>query len=302
MGLLFSAGASGRMFTTLLTLSLYQMYKNYILKASVPGRDICLDLAIPSGKVPFPVVMFLHGFKGFKDWGHFNAVSSSLVEAGIACCKFNFSHNGTHPSSPDVFCCLDAFAENNYSLEQEDCNRILHWLKTHESLQSILDINRIYLLGHSRGGAMGILFAAANPEIKKLVTWAAVADLEARMAIKQHRYWRDKGVIFTFNARTNQHMPMNYQFYLDYAAQKDRFNVLDKAASIHIPWLILHGVRDESVKINEARMLSAANKNAVLQEIPMAGHTFGVSHPYNGNLPDAAEKVLAKTVAFLKEN
>jgi hypothetical protein len=40
----------------------------------------------------------------------------------------------------------------------------------------------------------------------------------------------------------------------------------------------------------------------VLQEIPMAGHTFGVSHPYNGNLPDAAEKVLAKTVAFLKEN
>ncbi len=285
-----------------LVLSLYQMYKNYLLKASVPGRDICLDLSVPKGEGPFPVVMFLHGFKGFKDSGHFNTVSSSLTDAGIACCKFNFSHNGTHPSTPDVFSCLDAFADNNYSLEQEDCKLILQWLQTHEPIQSLLDIKRIYLLGHSRGGAMGILFAAAHPEIKKLVTWAAVADLEARMAIKQHRYWRDKGLIYTFNARTNQHMPMNYQFYLDYVANKENFNVLEKAASIRIPWLILHGVRDESVKIDEARMLGSANKNALLQEIPLAGHTFGISHPFDGNMPEVAAKVLAKTIAFFSEN
>jgi len=274
------------------------MYKNYTLPASNRGRKVCIDLDLPAGAGPFPVVIFLHGFKGFKDWGHFPAVADAFAQAGLACCRCNFSHNGTSPEAPDRFTDLEGFAENNYSREQEDCRLLMDWLLHHEPLQGLINPEAIYLLGHSRGGAMAILFARTEPRIRKLVTWAAVADLESRMALRQHRYWRDKGVIYTYNSRTEQHMPMHYQFYLDYMANKETFDVRAAAASLDIPWLIVHGVRDESVKIDEGRLLKSLNPGAQLMEVKQAGHTFGVSHPFSGELPDAAAKVLKATTDF----
>ena len=41
-----------------------------------------------------PLVIFCHGYKGFKDWGPWHLVAKAFAEAGFFFLKFNFSHNG----------------------------------------------------------------------------------------------------------------------------------------------------------------------------------------------------------------
>jgi hypothetical protein len=40
------------------------------------------------------LIIFCHGFKGFKDWGCWQLVADYFVDNGFAFLKFNFSHNG----------------------------------------------------------------------------------------------------------------------------------------------------------------------------------------------------------------
>ena len=54
---------------------------------------ISADITLPKSKTPTPVLVFCHGFKGFKDWGHYNWVSQKSAESGLALLKFNFSFN-----------------------------------------------------------------------------------------------------------------------------------------------------------------------------------------------------------------
>ena len=54
-------------------------------------------------------------------------------------------------------------------------------LDTAEEFKDEIDINNIILIGHSRGGAIAILKASEDARIKKLITWAAVCDLNRSM-------------------------------------------------------------------------------------------------------------------------
>lgn len=77
---------------------------------------------IPSQK-PKPVIIFCHGYKGFKDWGAWNLVAKAFAKAGFFFLKFNFSHNGGTIEDPIDFPDLEAFAQNNFSKELEDLEK-----------------------------------------------------------------------------------------------------------------------------------------------------------------------------------
>ncbi|MDG1858583.1 MAG: hypothetical protein P8I94_05750, partial [Emcibacteraceae bacterium] len=72
-----------------------------------------LDLNIPSncsGKL----IVFVHGYMGFKDWGCWNLVEDYFTELGFGFCKYNVSHNGCSTKDSLNFVDLEAFAEDNY--------------------------------------------------------------------------------------------------------------------------------------------------------------------------------------------
>ena len=93
--------------------------KNIALNGSA-NRKFLLDVFYLQNGEKKPVVIFCHGFKGFKDWGHFNLVGERFAEEGCVFVKFNFSHNGTTPEDPLNFTDLKAFGNNNFSKELED--------------------------------------------------------------------------------------------------------------------------------------------------------------------------------------
>ncbi|MDX1495303.1 MAG: alpha/beta fold hydrolase, partial [Longimicrobiales bacterium] len=139
------------------------------------GATLNGDVRLPDGVEPEGALVVIHGFKGFKDWGFFPYVCRELAEAGHAVVSFNFSHNGIG-DDPLEFTELERFARNTLSRELDEVGRVLEAVRGGE-LPGIEDPGPVGLLGHSRGGGQAVL-AAAEHDVKALVTWAAVADFD----------------------------------------------------------------------------------------------------------------------------
>lgn len=277
-----------------------QILKNIIIPGS-KVRPIGLDVFYVANGEPKPLLIFIHGFKGFKDWGHFNALAEHAAEEGFVFVKFNFSHNGTTVQDPENFGDLEAFGNNNYSIELDDLKLVMDWVLSVAELQNEIDKDKLYLLGHSRGGGIAVLKAGEDTRVKKIVTWAAVSDFINRNKLRTIQTWQQEGVVYTANTRTKQQMPLYYQFYENIVANRDRFHITRAAKNLHIPYLIIHGTADEALKLSDAEDLHKACKLSELFSVEGAGHTFEVRHPFIGKVfPKNAELVINKSLAFFK--
>lgn len=272
--------------------------KNFI----IPGfndRPMAADLTLPAASGAVPLVAYLHGINGFKDWGGMDLVATAFAEEGFAFLKFNFSHNGTTPENPVEFTDLKAYGQDNYSIRQEDIRKVVDFaLGMDESWE------RIALLGHSRGGTDAILYAPHDLRIASLVSWAAVSEASTPWRSwdsDKMEDWKTKGVQYLENGRTGQLMPLYYQLYEDARANRQRLEVEKAARSIQIPWLIAHGDDDESVFVKAAYDLKSWRPEASVDIIENTGHTFGRSHPWEeSELPEASQKLVKQTLKFLK--
>jgi len=247
-------------------------------------KPILIDAFYSQDKTNQPVVIFCHGYKGFKDWGAWNLMAKEIAKAGFCFVKFNFSHNGGTMENPIDFPNLEAFGQNNYTKELDDLNDVIDWSQNYFLNNTFVNTNNICLIGHSRGGGICILKASQDKRITKLITLASVSDFEKRTAtIGNLKEWREKGVKYVLNSRTKQQMPHYYQFYQDFIANKERLNIKEATKAICIPQLIIHGDNDTSISINEAEALHQWNLNSKLYVIKGANHVFNTKHPWLAN-------------------
>ena len=262
------------------------------------GKEILLDLNLNSVK-NLPLVIFCHGFKGFKDWGPFNEVSKQFVNSGINFLKFNFSFNGVTVNDPNNFVDLEAFGNNNFTIELEDLESVISW--SLKKLEDKVDINQIYLMGHSRGGGISILKSSQNKHIKKVVSWASVSDFERRIINDKLDLWKERGVAYVFNRRTNQQMPLYYQFYEDFIENKEKLSIKKASKSLEIPVLIVHGVNDETVNFKEAEELKSWIIHSHLLKIEDCDHVFNAKHPFDAKMiPKELKVAIQESISFFK--
>ncbi len=247
-----------------------------------------------------PVVIFCHGYKGFKDWGCWNLVAKTFAENGFHFLKFNFSHNGVASHDLLEFSNLEAFGNNNYTKELTDLEKVISWVNSKESDEIVGEVSSIYLIGHSRGGGIVSLAAAHNRMVEKAVVWASVYDLTTRLP-KNEEEWKEKGVIYQLNGRTNQEMPLFYQFYENTKLNKKKLSIAEQGKKINIPFCIIHGMEDKAVSYEEAAQLHEVIPTSELILMEHTGHTFGSSHPWNEvYLPKELRQVVEETIRFLK--
>ncbi len=275
--------------------------KDYIIKGS-KEKPLLVDVFYKKDGKPKPVIIFSHGFKGFKDWGHFNLIAKTFAEAGFVFVKFNFSYNGTTVENPLEFGDLEAFGNNNYLIELDDLKGMMDWVLSYEAVSSEIDKDQLYLLGHSRGGGISVLKAAEDIRVKKLCTWAAVSDFVNRNKQRTIETWKKDGVVYARNGRTKQDMPLYLQFYETLMEHKERLHIINAAKELNIPFLIIHGTNDEAVSPNDAAALRQASRHSELALIDGAGHTFEAQHPFEeSRLTENAELVMNKTIRFFKD-
>lgn len=282
---------------------------NYPLNIQIPAsssKNIDSSIFLPqdaeNSSIKFPLIIFAHGFKGFKDWGGFPYLCNKLTANGFAVLSFNFSHNGVNALHPMDFTELELFAENTHTIELEDYKNVLMFA---QSLQEKfpVDAEQIGLLGHSRGGGLSVITASENRQtVKALVTLASVADFD-RYTAEQKKRWREKGFIEMPNTRTNQLMKMNMILLDDIESNHERLSITKAASAIEIPFLIIHGREDLAVKYTDAeRIYDSSNKSLTeLLIIENTGHTFGTEHPFKG-ISKAYEEAIEKTSGFFRKH
>ncbi len=125
---------------------------NQTIKGS-NGIEMATDYVFPDGKTDLPLVIYTHGFNGFKDWGNFNMIAEYFANAGFFFIKFNLSHNGTNLNNISEFADLQRYRNNNYSKELVDLNAVIeHVYSDNFTYKNIICKENTYLLGHSKGG------------------------------------------------------------------------------------------------------------------------------------------------------
>lgn len=275
--------------------------KNQILN-SEGKKPILYDVYYKENSKPQPVVVFCHGYKGFKDWGAWYLVAKEFAEAGFCFLKFNFSHNGGTVKQPIDFPDLNAFAENNFSLEMDDLDRVLNEFGNgNENLPK--NISSISLIGHSRGGGIVLIKALEDSRIDKVVTWASVSDFKARFqeGTPEFDKWEETGIIHVENSRTKQKLPHKFQFYKDFKENEERFTIHSAVKKLNKPFLIIHGNEDPTVALKEGQLLHSWSTNSKLEIIEGADHVFNAKHPWEENrLPKELSQTVAISLDFLQ--
>lgn len=267
---------------------------------------ITYDLYVPSGRteIALPVVIFLHGFKGFKDWGPFPAACEAISEAGFAVVAVNFSHNGIG-EDPEVFDRMDLFRRETLSRDLDEVGMVIRALRegTIDSAKARLNSNAVGLLGHSRGGHTAVAAAAEYEEVACLVTWSAVADYNERWSEEMIADWKEKGFTEIKNGRTGQMMPVDRVVWEDAREHAARLMAAERVKELHMPVLFVHARDDESVPYTDAEKLhrNCPSADKELKLVTGTGHTFGGSHPFEEDaFPEPFGRVLDDTVSWFE--
>ncbi|MFO1029695.1 MAG: alpha/beta hydrolase [Planctomycetota bacterium] len=206
--------------------------------AFLPGRPDRRELVVVG-----------HGVTSHHDRPYFRSLCDALAGEGIASLRFSFAGNGRSEG---------AFAAATIGKEVAD-------------LGSVLDAcadRRVAYVGHSMGAAVGVLRAAADARLAALVSLAGMVHVRA--FCERHFGGLVPGRDTMFARAGCVLSPA----FLDDARTID--TVLPAARRITVPWLLVHGDRDELVPLADAEAAHrAAGGRPDLHVLPAADHRFG---------------------------
>ena len=194
------------------------------------------------------IVVLGHGVTGNKDRPFVVALGEGLAAAGIPALRFSFSGNGASEGK---------FTDSTISKEVEDLGAVLDVLENHT----------VCYVGHSMGGAVGVLRARTDDRIRLLVSLAGMVHTKAFAQREFGDVTPDEGFMWD-----EPDCPLS-QAYMDDLTQIN--TVVNLVPQITIPWLLIHGDEDDVVPIEDSRdILVKANDQTQLIRLQSANHVF----------------------------
>ena len=154
----------------------------------------------------------------------------------------------------------------------------------------------IHVLGHSRGGGIGILISAENPSIKKLALWNTISRF-GRFTERQKKLWSETGTFPIDETEDGKVIAMNYTYISDLEFHSDEYSPLRAITEVSADILIVHAEQDMTVPIREAHALQEKSHSAQMHSIPQAGHIFGCTHPFT-EMTSSLRDAIDTTTAF----
>ena len=212
------------------------------------------------------IVVIGHGVTGNKDRPALVALAESLAAAGISVLRFSFSGNGESEGT---------FTDSTITKEVTDLGRVIDALSGYN----------VCYVGHSMGGAVGVLRTATDERIQALVSLAGMVHTNAFAEREFGDVTPDQGFMWD-----EPDCPLS-QVYVDDMATID--SVAAHASKFDVPWLLVHGTEDDIVPIGDSRdILQQANEQTDLLELP------GVDHVFSG---DGTAVMVEKVVVWIDQ-
>jgi len=191
-----------------------------------------------------------HGVTGNKDRPFVVALAEAVAAEGLPVLRFSFSGNGSSDGD---------FRKSTISKEVEDLHAVV--TAAHENG------HRVIYAGHSMGGAVGVLAAAADDRIRFLISLAGMVSTKAFYEREFGEETPDSGCMWE-----EPSCPLSSTFKNDL---ESIVTTAPKASEVKVPWLLIHGTEDDVVPISDSQEIFAlANEPKKLVEIPGANHVF----------------------------
>ncbi|HEX9793752.1 MAG TPA: alpha/beta fold hydrolase [Planctomycetota bacterium] len=210
-----------------------------------------LDYAFHPGAADSDVVVVVgHGVTGNKDREWALVLAETLSAAGLAALRLSFAGNGASEGDFRASCPTKEAAELGAVLER-------------------LAGRRVAFAGHSMGAAVGVLRASTDRRIAWLVSLAGMVDTEGFVARKFGHLVAGRDCMWD-----KPDCPFSQEFLAD-MLRIGSVEVL--GASVHAPWLLVHGNADTVVPLAESERMSDLY-GADLWRLPGADHVFSGAH------------------------
>ena len=189
-----------------------------------------------------------HGVTGHKDRPFLVALAEGLRGAGIPVLRISWSGNAGSEGR---------FADCTISKEVADLGAVLDACAGYT----------VTYVGHSMGGAVGVLRASTDPRIRRLITLAGMVNTRA---FAEHHFgaltpgrdlmWAKPGCVLS-------------PAYMDDLCRIG--SVVGQAAEIAVPWLLVHGNADTLVPLQDSRdALALARGPTELVELDGCDHIW----------------------------
>lgn len=227
---------------------------------NIEGEKI--DYTFQQGNTPKKIIIVLgHGVTGNKDRPFLVALTKALTTVGLSTLRMSFSGNGDSEGR---------FEASTISKEAKDLGCVLNKL----------DGWNILYVGHSMGGAVGVLRASQDTRISGLISLAGMVHTEAFAQREFQDVTPDQGFMWD-----EPNCPLSQAFIDDMTAIS---TVITHAPSIQVPWLFVHGTADDVVPIQDSLdIFESANEPKQLAQIE------GADHMFSDHTPDMIKIVVA---------
>lgn len=231
------------------------------------GQKIFGMLHRPLGQKKCPAVLMCHGFAGQKTGKYriYVLISQRLAALGIASLRIDF--RGSGESEGD-------FSEMTVEGEVNDALKGLQFLRSHPNI----DAERIGLLGNSFGGAVAVLAASKDGNIKSMALLAALFNSNQWQkqweALRAHA--GDAGTQKELARILDGNVP-GAAFYRSFFA----LNLEPSVSALDgVPLLHIHSDNDERVGIDQAehykRCRAGAKANTHYIRLKKSDHDFSI--------------------------
>lgn len=245
-------------------------HANCVVSIPVGYRPLHLDLHVPTGDGPFPVVLWIHGggwLSGSRVWTVDQQFHERMVARGYAVADVDYR----------------LALEATYPAQQADITAAVRWLRHHAGSLRI-DPGRFAVLGESAGGQLAAIAALTGTEdsaIQAAILWYGPSDL---------------------STMRNQDDPFTNPAVLLGGPLAERTAFARLASPLHNvhpdapPFLLVHGTRDEVVPFADAlglaEALRAQGGRCAVLPVEGAGHVFTGASVEVGTLTEAGADFL----------
>lgn len=194
------------------------------------------------------IVVIGHGVTGNKDRPFVISLAEGLSSVGINALRFSFAGNGDSDGR---------FVDATISKEVEDLGSVLEMLQGY----------RVAYVGHSMGGAVGVLRASRDKRIGLLVSLAGMVHTQAFAEREFGDVQPGNGFMWE-----DEDCPLSQQ-YINDMVQID--SVVEIGAKIAVPWLLVHGSQDDVVPLQDTSdIIARASLGADQVVLDGANHVF----------------------------
>jgi len=202
------------------------------------GQTLAGILELPNGRAPHAMALFAHCFSCSKDFVASRMIARELANQGIGVLRFDFT--GLGKSGGD-------FADTNFSTNLADLEAAAKWMSAQYGGPDLL-------VGHSLGGAAVISVARRISSVKAVATIGAPSEADHvvhNFGSKLDEIEAEGEAEISLAGRA---FTIKKQFVEDVTNAK----VLEAAANLDRPLMIMHAPRDQTVGIKNASELFVA--------------------------------------------